>query len=308
MMWGLEGPQCAARLAKCLRRLLVFCSSSPGDAVRGPDLKVIWGMEGINRARCAGTACYIHITCKQSSGHVTRDVRDATVPRRRVEVVHNATGRRWDFGCYGWLDVDCGFQRTLALEAYANPEPGPGSPRRRHGAAARSRSYSPVRDGDMETGPQRAHGDPYQKDLERPYAPLSMGPMRGGDAKAGPLWAHGGTHKTLRKPHAPLTMGPYAAAAAAPSEDGEDEPGLSETGRGDRPSPSPAGVRMVGRAGHSYDRSLDGGVHAPQRRHGGEQIDFYSRVAESKAFRQGETWVPEGGRRERLRSSAAYYY
>lgn len=224
-----------------------------------------------------------------------------------MEVVHNATGRRWDFGCYGWIDTDCGFQRTLALEAYANPEPGPGSPQRHPGAELRSRSRSPGRDHDMGADPQCAYGDPYQT-LQRPYAPLSMGPTLDNDPEPGSRWAHGNPYDTLARPYAPPTLGPYAAAAAAPSKDGEDEPGFRKPERGDRPSSSHMGVRMVGRAGHSYDRSLDGGMHVPQGRHGGNQFDYYSRIAESKAFRQGETWVPESGRRERLRSAAAYYH
>ncbi|KAK9827973.1 hypothetical protein WJX81_003531 [Elliptochloris bilobata] len=97
---------------------------------------------------------------------------------RRVEVVHSATGRRWDFGCYGWIDGDCGFQRTLALEAYAGP--------------------------------------------------------------------------------------------------GYD-----------------------GGGGESH-------ALAPQGQ-GGSQFDYYGRIGDSKSFRQGETWVPESKRRQRLRSSAAYY-
>ena len=229
------------------------------------------------------------------------------MPCRRVEVVHNATGRRWDFGCHGWIDADCGFQRTLALEAYANPDPGPGSPRRRPGAAPRSRSPSPGRDHDGASDSRHAHRDPYQT-LERPYAPLSMGPIRDDGMEPGAQWAYGGEHNTLGQPYAPPTLGPYAAAAAAPSEEDEDAtdgPGFRDAGRGGRPSPGRMGVRMVGRAGHSYDRSLDGGARAP---HGGNLFDYYSRIAGSKAFRQGETWVPEAGRRERLRSAAAYYH
>jgi len=199
---------------------------------------------------------------------------------RRVEVTHLATGRRWDFGCYDWIDEACGYQRTLALEAVSRSAP----------AAARPRSASPRRDaraGFRERAP-RVDARPRQE-------------------------AFAGAGADGRAPH----YGPYAAAAAAPSDDsgGADEEEQPEAAwaDGQRARASP-GVRMVGRAGRSYDRSLDGGGGRPlpyaEGSWDGAGDDGglgYERARTENSFRQGATWVPDAGLRRPRMLSAVYY-
>ena len=131
---------------------------------------------------------------------------------RRVEVTHKATGRRWDFGCYGWIDAECGFQRTLTLEAYAHPGVLAGPPRPNLGLRWRP-------------GPA----------LHRSDAALSPADRGAGGHKA--------LHQPYHQPYLPLA-GSYTAAAAAPSEDGGEEEEEEEEqewggGRGVRARPSP---------------------------------------------------------------------
>jgi hypothetical protein len=196
-----------------------------------------------------------------------------------VEVTHLATGRRWDFGCYDWIDEACGYQRTLALEAVSRGAP----------AAPRPRSASPRRDAGAGFRERAACTD------ARPQHEAFAGV--GADGRA---------------PH----YGPYAAAAAAPSDDSggaDEEEQLEAAWAGGQRARASPGVRMVGRAGRSYDRSLDGGGGALPYPKGswdnaGDDDGLgYERARTEKSFRQGATWVPDAGLRRARMSSAAYY-